>query len=99
MAESLLLRCCTSMLADREMVTLSIHVTKALQERSRPYQRSTTTGPALGDNSPQIIDDWDQRSCRGPTGQHPSILLDERATKKVTGALLSTVAAATIERG
>ncbi|MEX5276273.1 hypothetical protein [Kocuria sp. CPCC 205261] len=48
---------------------------------------------------PQIIDDWGKRSCRAPTGQHPSILLDERATKKVTGALLSTVAAATIERG
>ena len=78
------------------MVTLSIHVTKALQERSRPYQRSTTTGPALGDNTPQIIGDWGKRSCRAPTGQHPSILLDERATKKVTGALLPTVAAATI---
>lgn len=87
------------MLADRGMVTLSIHVTKALQGRSRPYQRSTTTGPALGDNTPQIIDDWGQQSCRGPTGQYPSILLDERATKKVTGALLPTVAAATIERG
>jgi len=36
MAEPLLLRCCTNMLTGRVVVTLGIHVTKALNQRALP---------------------------------------------------------------
>ncbi|WP_344121372.1 hypothetical protein [Kocuria aegyptia] len=47
MAESLLIRCCTSMLAGRKVVTLGIHVTKALNQQAPPLLaiRDHRTGP------------------------------------------------------
>ncbi|WP_460669385.1 hypothetical protein [Kocuria himachalensis] len=47
MAEFLLIRCCTSMLAGRMVITLGIHVTKALNQRALPLLaiRDHRTGP------------------------------------------------------
>ncbi|WIG15947.1 hypothetical protein [Kocuria rosea] len=47
MAESLLIRCCTSMLTGRKVITLGFHVTKALNQRALPLSaiRDRRTGP------------------------------------------------------
>lgn len=43
-------------LASSEVITLGIHVTKALPKKSsRLYQRSVITRPVLGDNTPRIM--------------------------------------------
>jgi len=74
-------------LASSEVITLGIHVTKALPKKSsRLYQRSVITRPVLGDNTPPDHEcDWGQRSCRGPAGRHLLILIDPGAAEKVTG--------------